>query len=270
MGDEAHVRASWRNLIAPGVATLLSLTVLVGLGIWQLRRLEWKNALVATIGERTVAAPMPLPPEQVWPELRPEDYEYRHVSLVGTFDHADETHVFRPLAVEDARGQFSGVGDLVLTPLRLASGAIVIVNRGFVPQDCIDPTTRPQGQVVGTVTITGLMRSPEARNIFTPADDAKTGTWFTRDPAAIAGARNLDRVAPFTVDADAGAIPGGLPQGGETVLAIPNNHLSYALTWFGLGLGLCGVFVAFAWKRLRDTADQPPRPSVAADHQKSI
>ena len=75
--------------------------------------------------------------------------------------------------------------------------------------------------------------------------------WFTRDPAAIARVHQLDRAAPFTVDADASPVPGGLPQGGETVLDIPNNHLSYALTWFGLALGLAGVFAAYAARRLR-------------------
>ena len=106
----------------------------------------------------------------------------------------------------------------------------------------------------GTVTVTGLMREPEARNIFTPADDAAHNMWFTRDPAAIARVEGLDRAAPFTVDADVSAVPGGLPQGGETVLDIPNNHLSYALTWFGLALGLAGVFAVFAARRLRARA----------------
>ena len=243
--------AWWRARIGPGLATLAALAVLVGLGVWQIERLAWKTGLVRTIEERVHAPPVPIPDEAAWPDLRPPDYAYRHVEATGTFDHDREVHVFRPLG--DARGPFHGVGDLVLTPLHLPTGGIVIVNRGFVPIDRLAPATRLAGQVTGPVTITGLMREPESRNIFTPADDPAKAQWFTRDPAAIAAAEGLQNTAPFTIDADASANPGGLPQGGETVLDIPNNHLSYALTWFGLGLGLLGVFAVFATRRLRGT-----------------
>ena len=226
------------------------MTILIGLGVWQVQRLAWKTDLVRTIDDRVHAPVMPLPDEADWPGLRPADYAYRHVEITGTFDHGREVHVFRPLG--DAKGPFHGIGDLVLTPLHLPTGAIVIVNRGFVPMDRLLPETRLAGQVGGVVTITGLMREPESRNLFTPADDPARAQWFTRDPGAIATANGLERVAPFTIDADSSAVPGGLPQGGETVLDIPNNHLSYALTWFGLALGLGGVFVVFAARRLRD------------------
>ena len=229
----------------------MALVVLLGLGLWQVERLAWKTGLVQTIEERVHASPVPLPGEADWPGLRPADYAYRHVEVTGIFDHDQEVHVFRPLG--DAKGPFHGVGDLVLTPLRLPTGAIVIVNRGFVPVDRLAPQTRLAGQLPGSVTVTGLMREPESRNLFTPADDPATSQWYTRDPAAIAAAEGLERVAPFSIDADAAAVPGGLPQGGETVLDIPNNHLSYALTWFGLALGLAGVFAVFAVRRLRTT-----------------
>lgn len=223
--------------------------MLIGLGTWQLRRLAWKETLIRTIAERTTAPPVPLPPESDWPSLRPEDYAYRHVALTGTFDHAHEVHVFRPL--QNARGPAHGIGDLILTPLRLGSGAAVIVNRGFVPADRLDPSTRAAGQVSGPVTVTGLMREPESRNAFTPADDPAKRQWFTRDPAAIAAAEHIERAAPFTIDADASSVPGGLPQGGETVLDFPNSHLSYAMTWFGLAAGLAGVSVVYATKMYR-------------------
>jgi surfeit locus 1 family protein len=91
---------------------------------------------------------------------------------------------------------------------------------------------------------------PEAPNLFTPSNDPARGEWFVRDPRAIAAAFALTRVAPFTIDADATPNPGGLPAGGETRLNFPNNHLGYALTWFGLAAALAGVFGAFAWQRL--------------------
>jgi surfeit locus 1 family protein len=236
------------GLLWPSISVVIALALLVSLGIWQLERLAWKNGLVAMIAARTTAAPTPLPPEADWSHLAVDDYAYRHVTLQGTFEHGKEARVFRPLS--DPRGRYSGLGDLILTPLRLPSGAVVIVNRGFVPEDRIDPATRADGQIEGLVTLTGLMREPETRNPFTPADEPDKHLWYTRDPASIAAAYGLDRVAPFTIDADASAIKGGLPQGGETVLSLPNDHLSYALTWFGLAFGLLVVYAVYVWRAL--------------------
>ena len=240
-----------RGLLAPALATMLMAAFLIGLGLWQIQRLAWKEGLIREIDERTTAAPVPLPSRSTWAELRPDDYAYRHVSATGTFEHGEEIHVFRPLG--EARGPAHGVGDLVLTPLRLDDGGTVIVNRGFVPIERLEPATRQDGQVQGRVTITGLMRESEPRNLFTPNDDPTRNQWFTRDPLAMAAFLHLADAAPFTIDQDVSPIRGGLPQGGETILDIPNNHLSYALTWFGLAAGLLGVFAVFAWRRLRST-----------------
>ena len=245
----ARAPASWSSLVPPGLLASAVLAGLVWLGCWQLQRLAWKEALIRTVSERTVAPPVPLPARADWPTLKPEQYEYRRVTATGTFNHAGEAHVYRPLT--QARGPYHGLGDVVLTPLHLASGGTVIVNRGFVPNDRLDPATRAAGQVPGQVTVTGLMRSPQERNAFTPADDMAKNQWFTADPAAVARADGIADAAPFLIDEDAGQAPGGLPQGGETVLDFPNSHLSYALTWFGLATALVGVFGVWAARQLR-------------------
>jgi surfeit locus 1 family protein len=129
---------------------------------------------------------------------------------------------------------------------------VVLVNRGFVPLDRADPATGREGNPEGEVEVTGLLREPEPRNAFTPADDAAKRLFFVRDPGPIAEALGVAPAAPFTIDADAGPNPGGLPQGGETRLAFPNRHLEYALTWYGLAGALLAVFMAFAWRTIRD------------------
>ena len=250
--------ARFRPLIAPAIFTLLMGAVLVGLGVWQLERLDWKTAILARIEARTNAPPQALPPLSAWSTLNPDDYEYRRVDLAGTFDHAEEALVFR--------GTAAGPGYFVLTPLRLASGGTVIVNRGFVPTDRADPASRKAGQIAGVVHITGLMREPEPRNTFTPTDDPATGHYFTRDPALIATHFGLRDAAPFSVDADATPVPGGLPKGGTTEVAIPNNHLSYALTWFGLAAGLVGVFCVLVWRRLHRPDEGAPTEASHASH----
>jgi surfeit locus 1 family protein len=243
--DETRPAPRGRSLTAVTVASLVAFAILVSLGIWQLQRLTWKEGLLAEIDSRIHAAPQPLPPFAEWPSLAPGDYEYRHVRVTGIFEHEDEALVF--LGDSGLKNQ-PEPGYLVLTPLRLENGAHVIVNRGFVPAGRKDAASRAADQIAGPVTITGLMRSPEERNLFTPADEPQKGLYFTRDPALIAAHFGLSDPAPFTIDADAEPVPGGLPQGGTTVIDIPNDHFEYALTWFGLAATLAGVYIAFVLK----------------------
>jgi surfeit locus 1 family protein len=231
-----------RSLVTPALFTLVMGAILIGLGVWQLHRLDWKNAILAEIGERVDAMPQALPPQTAWAGLQPDDYEYRHVAADGIFDYTKEALVFR--------GTAAGPGYFVLVPLQLLSGGVVIVNRGFVPPAYAPASKRTAGQVPGIVHVTGLMRRPEPRNFFTPPDNPAKGEYFTRDPNLIAAHFALTGAAPFTIDADATPVPGGLPVGGTTELAIPNNHFSYALTWFGLAMGLFGVFGVFAWRKV--------------------
>jgi surfeit locus 1 family protein len=234
------------HLFWPFVFTCAAGALLASLGFWQLHRLAWKEDLIAKIEARAKAPPQPLPAPAQWSDLHPEDYEYRHVAFDGRFENDKEALVFRP-AGRGASGAREP-GYLVLTPLKLSSGAYVIVNRGFVPNDRKEPAKRLGGQIKGEAHVAGLMRRPESRNIFTPADEPANGVYFTRDPTAIAAHFELAQAAPFSIDADAEPARRGWPRGGATELAFPNNHLSYALTWFGLAAALFGVFAAYAWQ----------------------
>jgi len=238
-----------RSLLIPGLATIIALALLVGLGTWQLQRKAWKESLIRQIETRAYGEPGSIAPESEWATWRADQDEFRKVRITGTFLHDLETPVYglAPGTRQGAPLQ----GYYIITPLRLRTGAVVMVNRGFVPTELKNPATRPQGQPDGEVTVTGLVRAPEPRNLFTPNDDPTHNTWFARDPRAIAEARGLEPVAPFLIDADATPNPGGWPRGGQTQLTLPNNHLQYALTWYGIALTLVGVFGAFAWKRVK-------------------
>ncbi len=251
-----------RSLVAPALATVVGIAVLMSLGVWQLQRLAWKEGLIAAVESRVHAAPEDLPAEADWPRLNPADYEYRHVRLAGVYDASRQALVFRALG--SPRGRYGGPGSLVMTPLRLANGAVVLVNRGFVPQDRKDQAAS-RGLGAGETLVTGLMRASEERTWFTPADNPVGGQWFTRDVEAIARAMGLNRYAPFSIDADAGADPADLPEGGETIVAFPNSHLSYAMTWFGMALALAGVFIAYAVTQLRAGGKNEGRPAPAGD-----
>lgn len=231
-----------RALLLPSLFAAIALAILLGLGFWQLDRLEWKEALIARVDARTTAPAAPLPPESEWPKINGADDEYRRVTARGRFHHGKEAQVYTVVSVP---------GFWVMTPLELRSGSFVIVNRGFVPLESKEPSTRAAGQVEGEVAVTGLLRMPEDAGYFAPENEPARDAWYRRDPGEIARARGLTRSAPFTIDADATPNPGGLPQGGETRVRFANNHLGYAVTWFGIALALVGVFAAFAWQRVR-------------------
>jgi surfeit locus 1 family protein len=238
-----------RSLILPGALSLAALAILITLGTWQMQRLTWKENLIATISARVkeTAQLLPATPESLSFELARE--EYRPYVAAGRFLHQHEVQVYTVLS--DPKGSFSGAGYWILTPLQRADGSIVIVNRGFVPQEKKEPATRAEGQVEGEVRVTGLLRAPEQTNFFTPANDPKQKAWYSRNPAEIERAFGLKNVLPFMLDETRNYRAGELPQPNETKLTFTNNHLGYALTWYGLACTLIGVFSVFAWQRLR-------------------
>jgi surfeit locus 1 family protein len=235
-------RRSWLGLLVPA---LLAFAVLIGLGIWQIQRKAWKEGLIASLTERLALPSEALPAAKTWPQLDQASDEYRRVTFSATFNNAKEALVFA--APSTFRPDVSGPGYWVFTPARLADGSVVMVNRGFVPDGRQDPKSRPDGQVSGPVDIAGAMRWPDTRHWFTPNDDLAHNLWFARDPLSIAAAKNIGPVAPFYVEQETPVPPGGLPQPGELVVSLPDNHLQYALTWFGLAAVLAGVFISWAF-----------------------
>jgi len=238
--------------IAATAFTLVCLVILIGLGVWQLERKAWKENLIATMTERFDAAPRDLPPRADWPGLVPDKDEYRRVRFSAEFIAGEEALVYA--AGSGVRPDVKGPGYFVFAPARLPDGSIIVVDCGFVPPDRKDPSTRAQGQPRGTVDIVGAMRWPESRGLFTPADDPKANVWYLRDTSAMAQAKKWGAIAPFYIDQEAPIPPGGLPLPGKLAVHLPNNHLQYAVTWFGLALGLAGVYAVWLFGRLRRRA----------------
>lgn len=247
MGAPAPARRG--GLLVPAIATSIVFAILVGLGVWQLKRLAWKEALIARIDARIHQPPEALPPPAEWAGLKPDDYEYRHVRAKGHYAPG-EILIFRSSAPA-AADRNAGPGYQVMTPFVLDGGGTLLVNRGFAPLAWKDTPAVRTAPPAGDVEIAGLMRSPEERNPFTPADESAKRLFYTRDPRAMAAALNLEAAAPFALDLDADPAAKGWPHGGATELNIPNNHLSYAWTWFGLAATLAGVFGAWAWSRAK-------------------
>lgn len=236
----------------------LIVAVFIGLGTWQLKRLQWKLDLIARVSQRVHAQPVSAPTRERWAKVNADADEYRHVRVAGTFLY--------PLTVRVQAVTELGSGFWLLTPLRTADGSVVLINRGFVPAKAGDwlPQSSPATQDISTATdsvvVTGLLRMPEPGGAFLRHNDPIVNRWYSRDVQAIAAARNLPLVAPYFVDADVTRQPASTqvsaaadstqtqPVGGLTVIAFHNNHLVYALTWYALALMLGGA----GWWILRE------------------
>jgi surfeit locus 1 family protein len=233
-------RSAWTLALGAGLA--LAFAGFVALGVWQLQRMAWKQALIARVDARVAAEPVAPPTRGAWPTIGEASHGYLRLRLDGEFLPVPETRTQAVTAL--------GGGAWLLAPLRTVDGDIVLINRGFVPAG-----ERAAPPPAGVVSVVGLLRTSEPAGGFLRDNDPEGGRWYSRDVAAIARARGLpaDEVAPFFVDAfavnraDAAALNGDAawPRAGMTVIRFRDPHLTYALTWFGMAL-----LTAFAASRL--------------------
>jgi len=238
-----------RRVILPAIVVVGALGMLIALGTWQLERKAWKEELIAMLNSRLSAPPTNLPARERWQRLDAAKDEFTRVEFPATFVPGEEAFVYA--SGSGLRPDIKEPGYWVFSPARLSGGSLVVVNRGFVPEGRQDAKTRPDGEPDGVVDIVGVMRWTEPRGTFTPNDDPSKSLWFARDPAAMARARNWGNVAPFYIDQEAPAAPGGLPRVGPLKVSLPNNHLQYAVTWYGLAVVLLVASLVFlrGWRR---------------------
>ena len=219
--------------------TAVAFVGFVALGVWQVKRLAWKEDLIARVDARVHADAMMAPSQPDWPSVSEDSHEYLHVSVSGQY---------RPEAVAlvSAATQ-EGQGYWVMAPLQRADGSWVYVNQGFVPQEKRGAAQSGGYTPAEPVTVTGLLRlSHPGGGVFrdnVPAENR----WYSRDVQAMAEQQGLSPVAPYFVDAQAAGSE--LPVGGLTVIQFRNNHRVYAITWFALAFGM----LLAAWLVLRDS-----------------
>ena len=233
----------FRPAFWPTVTALPMFLVLIGLGVWQLERLQWKETLIAERSAALASPPIPLP--DTLEEAR--RLEYHPVRVAGTFLNDHELFL-------GASSDAGTTGFHLLTPLRLAEGRLVLVNRGWIPGELKDKSKRAAGEPQGPVEIEGLLRVPSKgwpgwMDWALPVNDCAKNYWFWVDIQAMAACSHLANVLPFAVDAGKATNPGGYPRGGVTRVALPNDHLQYAITWFVLAGVLAVIYVVHHVKR---------------------
>lgn len=232
------------KLWASVVIVLLALALLLTLGTWQVQRLYWKEALIADIEQRRAAPPAPLSEIEAL-ATSGSDVDYRHATATGRYLNDKERHFF---------ATFQGMtGFYVYTPLELADGRYLFVNRGFIAYEDKAPEGRAQGQLQGEQTVVGLARAKlaEKPSFMVPDNDPAKNMFYWKDLDQMAATTGLpaDRVLPFFLDADATPNPGGIPMGGVTLIDLPNSHLQYAMTWYGLAAVLVVVSAIALFRR---------------------
>ncbi|MGQ0684972.1 SURF1 family protein [Bradyrhizobium sp.] len=238
--------------------TLAMVAVLIGLGLWQLQRRAEKHALIAALDQRLAMAPVALPPSSQWKALRAGTDEFRRVRLTAVrLDLASGGKVYSSGSA--VRDDISGPGKWQFVPAQLEGGEVVAVNIGFAPDP---PPNTPAGEVRNQkivirypLQLTGYLRFPEPAGTFTPAGNVGQRLWFIRDHPAMARALGWDReggtVAPFYVDLESPALIDGVKPGPLRV-RLKDDHLQYAITWFGLA---AVMLIAFGfWLRTQRRA----------------
>jgi surfeit locus 1 family protein len=245
--DKTNVPAQNAAKMGPATFAVLAivLVILLGLGTWQVQRLGEKEALLADIASRQAMPPVPLS-DILALQAGGTDVEYRRVTVDGVFDHTKERHF---LATQDGQPGYH-----VYTPLILADGQVLFVNRGFVPLQMEKPETRAAGNPQGQVHMVGLARKKlgSKPSSMVPDNDIARNMFFWKDLDAMAQSTGFpdSGVLQIFVDADATPNPGGYPQGGVTIIDLPNNHLQYAVTWYGLAAALV-IIAGILWWRGR-------------------
>jgi len=226
----------WCRLRAPGVSAFICFWLLIGLGVWQLQRLKWKEGILAQIHLAEISPPIAVP-------AHPNRFQKVIVSGVWVPGKAvlygDEVHDGPVTPVE---------GGELIQPLREASGRVVLVDLGWVPEQAPAPVAEP----AGVAHVVGYIHKSEAPGWFAGADDRGKKLYYTLDAAKIGADMGFSDVAPFTLVAMGKMPPVGsaLPQPAQHLPQPPNNHYQYALTWFGFAIVLVFEFYFFARKRL--------------------
>ncbi len=234
MTGQSRSRRSWAGAFLFSAAVL---TLLIALGLWQLRRLEWKEGLIAAAETRLSEAPVALPAAPT-----PAQDEFRAVRVEGAYAPGEEAYVAANRAPD-------GPGFRILAAFLVDEGEgaparRILVDRGYVPAAKREPATRPESlRPEGPLNLTGILRWPDESSAFLPAPDLARKIWFERDVAALSAALGTEPVLLLAADED----PQALPIADPPDVRYSNKHLEYAGTW--LSLAAAWALMSFFWLR---------------------
>jgi len=229
MNKPAQKKSHALHLLLP-ILCLFFFCVFSSLGIWQLQRLQWKEALIERVESRLNLTPIPAPAKSEWKNITADTHEYKPVTAEGNF--LPETQILVSSVTD------YGSGYWLMQALQQDDSSLIFINRGFVPMDW-----QGKNEHSDKVEVTGLLRISEGAGFWPRRNDPERDRWYSRQLEAFATSRNLENVAPFFIDARASLNQADAPIGGLTIVTFRNTHLTYALTWFVMALGTLAAFI---------------------------
>ncbi len=227
------------------VTVTVAFFTLIALGSWQLQRRAEKLALIAQYEEGLKGFAQPFPSESLWPSTKFDDLAQRKVSLEGHFVGDSYVRLYNLLPQYENR--LGGMGWDIVQPFELKDGGLVLVNRGFVPDNPVFKPMLPSGV---DLKLEGIARGVEHKNWLTPENNAAKNQYYRRDPSVFATALGLtpEKVAPILVD-QITPNAGSEPQAANGTMQFYNRHLEYAMTWFSLAGVLVVIFIFYRRKQ---------------------
>jgi surfeit locus 1 family protein len=234
------VPAPPRFSYALAIAVTIACAILIGLGAWQLQRLGQKERLLARIEALKIA---PAEPLEVVLRRLPDQVDIDYVRAQTLCPGLERAPTLRLYGLRDG---VIGYRLIAACPVDAAPYRSILVDRGFIPREVVDAPTTP---VALGRPIVGVLRHGDPGSVFTPKNNPGRNVWYRRDVPAMAAALRAPHPAPIFLMLESPAPHGPGPQPAPLPTDIPNRHLEYALTWFGLALALLGVYIA---KLVRD------------------
>jgi surfeit locus 1 family protein len=227
-------RFRFRPSFWPTLFTVPALILLLGLGSWQVERLQWKENLIATREQRSSGAPVALPADIT----DPASFEFSKAVVTGHFLSNKEMLLA-------ARSLNGNLGFHVVTPFIASDGRAILVDRGWIPLEAKNPAERKAGEIEGQLTIEGLLRASQHGGWFVPDNKPQAASWWYVDVPAMTRAAGLENARPYFLEAGAAPNPGGYPIGGQSRIELPNNHLQYAITWYSFAVSLSVIYFLY-------------------------
>ena len=224
-------------MLWPTIVSAIVFLILLSFGTWQIKRLFWKEALIERYLVQSQSNPIK---DQA--QLKDNNVdEFKAIEIYGSFLHNNEIYI--------TGKTFEGnAGFHVITPFKLKNNTVILVNRGWVSEGYRDPEKRKFSLIKDNIVLKGIIRYPQKKGYFAPENDGKQGFWFTIKPSQIFNFLELrfdNFITSYYIDALRQGKKLTLPIGVTGKPKLRNQHLSYAITWYGLALSLLFVYFSY-------------------------
>ena len=231
------MKIQFKPMLWPSIFSILTFAILISFGTWQVKRLFWKEALIQNYLTQSQSNPITDPAELEKSSIN----EFKSIGILGRFIHSNEIYI-------TGKTYEGNAGFHVITPFIMENNKIVLINRGWVSESYKNPDKRKFSLTKGLVKLKGIIRYPQKKGYFVPENDGENGFWFTIVPNQIFDFINIvsnKTINDYYIDALRVGEKLTLPIGVDGKPKFRNQHLSYAITWYGLALSLLFVYFSY-------------------------